>query len=274
MVGVPAELVTGADFIMVRAGLVELLGNANDALVWSRINWRCEMETVHTHRGPDGEVWWDASREVIGAETGLKPDQARRALERLVTAGYLECEEHRLGGNYDRTKSYRCHIDRAPVPNEQGTSAHSHRAPVPTHTSIETSGDNPQTDPGSAAVEQTAGRAAARDLCDRLAQLIVENGSKPRKVTQKWLDAARLLVDRDGRSPQQVRNMIEWCQRDEFWRSNILSMPTLREKYDQMRLKAMATPATSTVRTGADLYAEAVRREAERNAATAKEIEQ
>jgi hypothetical protein len=33
--------------------------------------------------------------------------------------------------------------------------------------------------------------------------------------------------------------MIRWCQADEFWRGNILSMPKLREKYDQLRLKAL-----------------------------------
>jgi hypothetical protein len=31
---------------------------------------------------------------------------------------------------------------------------------------------------------------------------------------------------------------IDWCQDDEFWRSNVLSMPKLREKYEQLRLQA------------------------------------
>lgn len=77
-------------------------------------------------------------------------------------------------------------------------------------------------------------------LCAMLADRIEANGSKRPSVTKKWLDAARLMVERDGRTVQQVANMIEWCQRDGcWWRSNILSMPKLREKYDQMRLQAM-----------------------------------
>ena len=33
--------------------------------------------------------------------------------------------------------------------------------------------------------------------------------------------------------------MIAWCQADEFWRGNILSMPTLRRQYDKLRLAAL-----------------------------------
>ncbi|MGL5816634.1 MAG: hypothetical protein ACRCYR_03655 [Phycicoccus sp.] len=82
-------------------------------------------------------------------------------------------------------------------------------------------------------------------LCAHLADRIATNGSKRPTVTTRWRDAARRLVDLDNRSEQQVHNMIEWCQDDEFWQSNILSMPKLREKYDQMRLKAMQTPGRS-----------------------------
>jgi len=75
-------------------------------------------------------------------------------------------------------------------------------------------------------------------LCAHLADRIEANGSKRPAVTQKWRDAARLLLDRDGRTEQHIRQAIDWCQADEFWRSNILSMPKLREKYDQLRLQA------------------------------------
>ena len=46
------------------------------------------------------------------------------------------------------------------------------------------------------------------------------------------------MLDRDGRTEQQIHAAIDWCQADEFWRSNVLSMPKLREKYDQLRLQA------------------------------------
>lgn len=75
-------------------------------------------------------------------------------------------------------------------------------------------------------------------LCEHLADQVEANGSKRPEITRRWRTSTRLLLDVDGRTPDQVRAAIDWCQHDEFWRSNILSMPKLREKYDQLRLAA------------------------------------
>ena len=75
-------------------------------------------------------------------------------------------------------------------------------------------------------------------LCTRLADRIEANGSKRPTVTKAWRDAARLLLDRDHRTEDQVARAIDWCQADEFWRGNVLAMPTLRKRYDQLRLAA------------------------------------
>lgn len=75
-------------------------------------------------------------------------------------------------------------------------------------------------------------------LCEHLADAIEANGSKRPGIGKRWRDAARLMLDTDGRTETQVHDAITWCQSHEFWRSNILSMPTLREKYDQLRLQA------------------------------------
>lgn len=82
-------------------------------------------------------------------------------------------------------------------------------------------------------------------LCERLADAIMANDPSHRKptVTQAWLDACRLLLDRDGRTESQVEAMIDWSQQDEFWRSNVLSMPTLRRQFGKLWLQAHAPPA-------------------------------
>lgn len=85
-------------------------------------------------------------------------------------------------------------------------------------------------------------RADVERLCQHLADAITSNGSKRPTITKSWRDAARLLLDKDGRTEQQAHDAIAWCQRDEFWRANILSMPKLREKYDQLRLAATRAP--------------------------------
>lgn len=83
-------------------------------------------------------------------------------------------------------------------------------------------------------------RADVEQVCAHLADRIEENGSKRPPITQAWRDAARLLIDRDGRTVDQITRAIDWCQANSFWRSNVLSMPKLRERYDQLRLKATA----------------------------------
>lgn len=81
-------------------------------------------------------------------------------------------------------------------------------------------------------------------LCTHLADRVEGNGCKRPNVTQKWRDSARLLIDSDGRTEEQVHKAIDWCQDHEFWRANILSMPKLREKYDQLQQQARRKPGT------------------------------
>lgn len=76
------------------------------------------------------------------------------------------------------------------------------------------------------------------DLCNRLADRIEGNGSKRPTVGRRWHEACRLMIEQDDRTPEQIAAAIDWCQADSFWQANILSMPKLREKYDQLRLIA------------------------------------
>ncbi len=80
-------------------------------------------------------------------------------------------------------------------------------------------------------------------LCDLLADRIEANGSKRPTITKAWRDSARLLMDRDERTEENITRAIEWCQADEFWRGNVLSMPTLRKQYDRLRHASMRPKA-------------------------------
>lgn len=80
-------------------------------------------------------------------------------------------------------------------------------------------------------------------LCNHLAERIEANGAAKPAVTTRWRTAARLMLDRDKRTEADVHAAIDWCQSDEFWRANVLSMPKLREKYEQLRLQAQRTGA-------------------------------
>lgn len=87
--------------------------------------------------------------------------------------------------------------------------------------------------------ENVADRDAA-PLSHLLADLIVQNGSRRPRIGQRWTEAERLLLDRDKRDRNEAEQLIRWCQGDSFWRSNILSLPKFREKYDTLRLQRQA----------------------------------
>lgn len=94
-------------FTVVTPELVkEVGGNATDAVVLAHIHWRLVGDAPYAVEH-DGERWWPGSIEAIAEWTGLSFDQARRALKKLLDGGYLERKQLRIGGNYDRTFSYR-----------------------------------------------------------------------------------------------------------------------------------------------------------------------
>lgn len=83
-------------------------------------------------------------------------------------------------------------------------------------------------------------------LCSLLSELVIANGTPEARVNPEstaWQTAARLLLERDGRDFDEAQRLIQWCQADDFWRSNVLSMPKFRAKYDQLRLQAKREPA-------------------------------
>jgi hypothetical protein len=103
-------------------------------------------------------------------------------------------------------------------------------------------------------------RGDVERLCAHLASRVEANGCKRPAVTAKWRDACRLMLDKDGRTEEQVHAAIDWCQDSEFWRANILSMPKLREKYDQLRMQAMRRPARNGADRNMEIIADYMRR--------------
>jgi len=81
----------------------------------------------------------------------------------------------------------------------------------------------------------------AQLLIDRILENDVRSSGVQRMTEanqRSWIDDCRKIREIDKRTPDEIRAIIEWCQKDEFWRGNILSMATLRRKFDQLYLKA------------------------------------
>ena len=88
------------------------------------------------------------------------------------------------------------------------------------------------------------------ELTRRLAKGIHANGHKvPKPGTQahwRWFDTMRLLIEKDKADPDEVRRVIDFATTDDFWRANIQSAGSFREKYSQLRIKAGVDKATAS----------------------------
>ena len=73
---------------------------------------------------------------------------------------------------------------------------------------------------------------------------ILQNKSDYRITPQqekKWAQTADRMLRRDKRTEAQISTLIRWVQHDEFWRSNVLSMDKLRDKFDALEMKRLAS---------------------------------
>lgn len=245
---------------------------SNEALTWA---FKHEMTPIQKlvlialadYADENGECY--PRHETTAQRTCLSLSTVKRSIKGLAEGGYLtKVHQYRDDGRY-RSNRYRLNLAKVPtttpeqVPGQSDPVIRSERTdqgvtvtPIPGHSDTSTGSEraikNPQLTPigtpketssADAADEQspaedTEPREDVEQVCKLLADCIEANGSKRPTVTERWRDAARLLIDRDGKSPQQISWIIQWCQQDEFWRTNVLSMPTLRRQFDRLRLKA------------------------------------
>lgn len=178
-------------------------------------------------------------------------DAIRTGLTELVDAGYLvRSRERKPDGTFATVNT----LHETPV---SGDPTSDNPSPVPPAGTDETPG---QTDDGFSEggepVSNYQGpttknekdcraeprREDVERLCSLLADSIAERGGRKVTVTDAWRKQARLLLDKDEVSLAEAERVLRWAIRDEFWSTNILSIPKFREKFDQLKLKSGVTP--------------------------------
>lgn len=96
----------------------------------------------------------------------------------------------------------------------------------------------------TSATKRTKQPEPHRDDVERVCHFLVEWRVKlgcPRPtITDKWRIEARLMIDKDGRSLDDIKEITSWSQRHHFWKANIASIPKLREQFDTLRLQKEA----------------------------------
>ncbi len=93
------------------------------------------------------------------------------------------------------------------------------------------------------------------EICDMaLAELLLDeirknNSGFKQPNLEKWASDVRLMRERDERTEEQIKYLITWSQKHEFWQANILSPAKLRTKFDTlvMQVKQDKQKAKSNV---------------------------
>jgi hypothetical protein len=80
-------------------------------------------------------------------------------------------------------------------------------------------------------------RADVDQLCEALAAHRIRLKCKPPTISQEWRTEARRLLDLDKRPLVEALAVLDWCQNDGFWSTNVESMPTFRRQYDKLRMR-------------------------------------
>lgn len=103
-------------------------------------------------------------------------------------------------------------------------------------------------------------------LSTLLADLVADNDPDAKRptVTDRWIAAEDRMVRIDKRSPLEAERLIRWCQGDEFWRGNVLSMPKFRDRYGQLYQAAVKAKRKATAKSSASPGMENARRMAEK----------
>lgn len=95
-------------------------------------------------------------------------------------------------------------------------------------------------------------REDVEKLCQLLSDLTRKRTDTPSsstkyRVTAGWRKEMRLLIDRDGRTPEQIERVVRWVDGDEFWSRNVLSPSKLRAQYDRLVLAAKDGPSKAAL---------------------------
>lgn len=210
-------------------------------LTWSArlIYARLDMYPV----GEDGATWIAGGQDRLAAEMGMAVRTVRASLALLEDLGLLVKVER--SGDEIRARRCQRYVLMRPDVQPAETAPDQPAEVAPSHAGASRKQEKSTREPDqgrrhdeSADADKTPGAEHAAHLCELMADHVEQVTGRRPKVGKQWLREARLLVDANGRSPEEVERAIGWVHRDGFWSANILSMPKLRQKFDTIRVQA------------------------------------
>jgi len=189
------------------------------------------------------ECW--PSHKSIAVKAGLSERKVQSVLRELRAHGWITWTQ-RKGGNGNLTSNvYRLYGSQArhdvhQVAHEVHQGGSAQDAPPGARDAEELIPNElvPSKELVSQVAEATIDdRPDITEVIRYLSQSLDELGVK-HEPTKEWRNVIRLMIDRDGITPEQIVGAIRWAHADDFWRGNILSPRSLRKHFSQMRLHA------------------------------------
>lgn len=252
--------------------VAELSADSKYTYIWSWTNPRCGMAGIYK-----------VSAKAAAFETGLPLENVENAFQELQTTRYVFFEDgvlwvrSRIKYIHSRTpqiaKSIASDLGKLPghplvaallveyraarEPGEwlERLTSDPRGSSEPQVNLTRTSPEVPWSGTGSGSVKEID----AHELCELLSQSSRQitntpDSSSSHSVTATWLREMDRLVRLDGRSPEQVAQVIRWAHADRFWRGVVLSPAKLRQHFDAISLKmGGAAPDPTTERRRAAL---------------------
>jgi hypothetical protein len=208
---------------------------------------------MHLNNKSGWQESFTVARSVIEAKTGLKKDAYYTARNQLKQAGLIDFKERgtkatvfRMFSLSEKQTTNQISEDNLSEKQtrDQTLSQTTNQTKTPTTTqTINKLKETKQNETKSKNTSRRKSRIYDEDsvyyrLALRLYERIKENNPDHKKPNlQKWADDVRLMMEHDHRTEEQIAYVIDWAQRDSFWKGNILSTKKLREKFDQLVIR-------------------------------------
>ena len=173
-------------------------------------------------------------------ETFLSEYQVRRASKVLKELGFLETKLKKANGS--PTLHYKLDMDALSesivnkLKNRNQTNLRNDSVVSQESLTVDdTVNDNSRKDSPDSAKAKYDDDSPYLGLAKHLFTKVKENNSKAREPNfQNWADDIRKLVEIDGNTVEEVKEVIDWCQSDSFWKNNVMSANKLRVQFPKL----------------------------------------
>lgn len=174
-------------------------------------------------------------RKQLSIETGLSQQNVRSALKVLKNIGFLTTKSTNRFSIVSIVKYDDYQSSNQPT-NQQINQQLTNKQPT-TNQQVTTTNNkkNVKNDKKKKAFIETSNEFQLSKL---LLDLILKRDLNHKKPDlQEWSKHIDYLIRIDGREPERIKKVINWCQQDDFWMNNILSTKKLRKQFNQLNLK-------------------------------------